>query len=633
MNAHCHFEKIDKTTFLGALFLIFIVILPIIIWPAEATYWINIAKEMMTNTLGVIYLAFGLIALLFMVYIYFNAIGQIKLGDANDPPEYSSMSWASMLFCGGIGASILYWGMIEWVFYYQSPPFGAQPGSAEAIQWATAYGIFHWGPIAWSIYLIPGIPIAYFFYVRKQPVLKVSMALKPVLGEAKAGGNLGKCIDILFIFGLIGGAATTLGLAAPMINTGLNHLFNLPITPMSEIGVLLLCTLLFSYSSYKGMDKGIKVLSNINFWMAMGLLLFILLAGPTLFIIETGFEAMGTLLSNFFKMATWLDAVGGFEPFNDSRFPQNWTIFYWAWWLVFAPSMGLFIARISRGRTIKQMIAGSIIYGSLGCALHFIIMGNYGLSLQLSGQLDVIETINLRGANEAIFAILAQLPLGEIVTAVFVLLCIFFTATTFDSIAFILAAVVQNDVSEDPMRWNRLFWAFMLSFLPSVLLFIGDLNTLQTAAIIGGTPLLVIASMLMLSGFRAATADLCLQESYCEDVINIAQLPEFDPWSIEGKAQADFERLKTEAIEASQLERDSLDTLWEARNQSRQCLAIAPKANHSHCECQTTLQQCSQQWRFAYQRKLDASLAVKAARRRFDTILKDKHQQDITIQH
>ncbi|GAL02084.1 choline-glycine betaine transporter [Photobacterium aphoticum] len=631
MNVHLHFEKIDKTTFFGAILLILAVIIPILIWPAEGAYWINTAKDIMTNQLGVLYLAFGLVAILFMLYIYFNAIGQIKLGDPGDQPEYSATSWASMLFCGGIGASILYWGMIEWVFYYQSPPFGAQPGSAEAIKWATAYGMFHWGPIAWSIYLIPGIPIAYFFYVRKQPVLKVSMALKPVLGEAKAGGTVGKCLDILFIFGLLGGAATTLGLAAPMINTGLNRLFDLPITPFSEVGVLIVCTLLFSYSSYKGMDKGIKVLSNINFWMAMALLLFILLAGPTLFIIETGFEAVGTLLSNFFNMATWLDAVGGQHTFQDSRFPQNWTVFYWAWWLVFAPSMGLFIARISRGRTIKQMIAGSIIYGSLGCALHFIIMGNYGLSLQLSGQLDVIDTINLKGANEAIFAILAELPLGQVVTVVFILLCIIFTATTFDSIAFILAAVVQNDVSEDPMRWNRLFWAFLLSFLPSVLLFIGDLNTLQTAAIIGGTPLLIIAAMLMLSGFRAATADLCLQESYCEDVINIEQLPEFDPWSIEGKALADFERLKNEAIDSARIERESLDALWEARNHSRHCYTAHPKADHAHCECQTTLQQCSQQWRFAYQRKLDASQAVKAARRRFDAILKDKQQQDVVM--
>ncbi|MBF4344072.1 choline transporter, partial [Vibrio anguillarum] len=188
---------------------------------------------------------------------------------------------------------------------------------------------------------------------------------------------------------------------------------------------------------------------------------------------------------------------------SDTHFPQDWTIFYWAWWLVFAPSMGLFVARISRGRTIKQMVAGSIFFGSMGCALYFMVLGNYGLSLQLTGQLDVVSILNQHGATKAIFAILEQLPMSTIVIAVFTILCIIFTATTFDSISFILASVVQNNVTEDPLRWNRLFWAFVLSFMPSVLLFMGGLSTLQTAAIVGGLPLLIIAVMLMISGLKA----------------------------------------------------------------------------------------------------------------------------------
>ncbi|MBA5684408.1 BCCT family transporter [Photobacterium damselae subsp. damselae] len=619
--ANFEIEKIDKFTFLGAISVILVVITPILIWPIKSAKLIHYLKDVMTNSLGILYLATGLFGLVFMLYIYFSSIGKIKLGDSTEKPEYSTFSWVAMLFCGGIGASILYWGMIEWAFYYKSPPFGGKSGSIESIKWATAYGIFHWGPIAWSIYLIPSIPIAYFFYVRKQPVLKISMALKPVLGERGSNCIIGKCLDIFFIFGLLGGAATTLGLAAPMINTGLNKLFNIPITPTIEVIILLFCTLLFSYSSYKGIDKGIKVFSNINFLMAIVLLAFILFVGPSLFILEAGFEAIGTLLSNFFTMATWLDAVGGQHTFQDSRFPQNWTVFYWAWWLVFAPSMGLFIARISRGRTIRQMIAGSILYGSLGCALHFIIMGNYGLSLQLSGQLNVIELIDLKGPNEAIFTILEQLPLNKIVIFCFVLLSIIFTATTFDSIAFILAAVVQNDVSEDPMRWNRLFWALLLALLPSVLLFIGDLNTLQTAAIIGGIPLLFISAMLMFSGFRAATTDLCLQESYSDDIINIAHLPEFDPWSIEGVALANFERLKNTAIISSRREKDSLNSLWDARNYSRNCYLKHPQTDHSQCKCQKRLKQCLLHWNLSRKQKLHASLAVKQARKRLNTVL------------
>ncbi len=398
-----HFELIDKPTFFGALALLFSVIIPLLVWPSQGEYWIGVAKTFMTDKLGFLYLGLGLAAFFFMVYIIFSDIGQIKLGDADEKPEFATGSWAAMLFCGGIGASILYWGTIEWAYYYQNPPFQLEAGSEEAIRWAATYGIFHWGPIAWSIYLIPALPIAYFFYVRKQPVLKISAALMPVIGEARSYGKLGKVIDVLFIFGLLGGAATTLGLAAPLINEGISYLFGIPSTTLSQIGVLLLCTALFAYSSYKGMDGGIKVLSNINFWGALALLAFILVTGPTLFMLETGLDSIGRMLSNFFVMATWAEPFGGYGPFEDTHFPQDWTIFYWAWWLVFAPSMGLFVARISRGRTIKQMVSGSIFFGSMGCALYFMVLGNFGLSLQLSGQLDVVAILNQHGATRAIF--------------------------------------------------------------------------------------------------------------------------------------------------------------------------------------------------------------------------------------
>ncbi|MGS0728988.1 BCCT family transporter, partial [Shewanella sp. 0m-11] len=254
---------------------------------------------------------------------------------------------------------------------------------------------------------------------------------------------------------------------------GISYLFGIPASTGSQIGVLMVCTAIFAYSSYMGMDKGIKILSNINFWGALALLLFVLVCGPTIFMLETGLDSIGRMLSNFFVMATWAEPFGGMGTFEDTHFPQDWTIFYWAWWLVFAPSMGLFVARISRGRTIKQMVSGAVFFGSLGCSLYFIILGNYGLSLQLSGQLDVVSILNAEGATRAIFAILETLPFSTVVIALFTLLCVIFTATTFDSISYILASVVQTNVTEDPMRWNRLFWAFTLSLMPSALLFMG----------------------------------------------------------------------------------------------------------------------------------------------------------------
>lgn len=629
------FELIDKPTFFGALALLFAVVTPLLVFPAEGAHWIAIAKTFMTDKLGFAYLGLGLAAFFFMIYIVFSDIGQIKLGDPDEAPEFALASWAAMLFCGGIGASILYWGTIEWAYYYQNPPFQLAAGSEEAIRWAATYGLFHWGPIAWCIYMIPAIPIAYFYYVRKQPVLKVSAALMPVIGEANSVGKLGKAVDILFIFGLLGGAATTLGLAAPLINEGISYLFGIPTTTGSQIGVLMLCTAIFAYSAYKGMDKGIKILSNINFWGALVLLLFVLVCGPTIFMLETGLDSIGRMLSNFFVMATWAEPFGGLGTFADTHFPQDWTIFYWAWWLVFAPSMGLFVARISRGRTIKQMVSGAVFFGSLGCSMYFIILGNYGLSLQLSGQLDVVAILNAQGATSAIFAVLEQLPFSALVITLFTILCIIFTATTFDSISYILASVVQTNVTEDPMRWNRLFWAFTLSLMPSALMFMGGLETLQTAAIVGGLPLLVIAVLLMVSGIKAAMLDLSHQDDYVDPVINISDLPDVDPWSKEGQALGKFEVARDSAIAAANSERDINEAIWMLKKQLRKEALSRGESSvdlgDAPAELLEQLQQLALDAVKAKEVKVQASSQAQQARLAFDGLMRQKEQEELLL--
>lgn len=617
-----YFKLIDKPTFFGAIALLLAVIIPLILFPEQGADIIAQAKLIMTDKFGFLYLALGLAALFFMIFIIFSDIGQIKLGDPDEAPEFKTSSWAAMLFCGGIGASILYWGCIEWAYYYQSPPFQLEPGSEEAIRWAATYGIFHWGPIAWAIYLIPALPIAYFFYVRKQPALKVSSALIPVIGEKHTYGALGKLIDVLFIFGLLGGAATTLGLAAPLISEGLSVLFGLPQTTYTQIGVLAICTAIFAYSSFAGMEKGIKILSNINFWGAMLLLAIVLLLGPTIFILETGLDSIGRMMSNFFVMATWAEPFGGYGSFDDTHFPQDWTIFYWAWWLVFAPSMGLFVARISRGRTIKQMVAGSLFFGSCGCFLFFIILGNYGLSLQLSGQLDIVGILNEHGATKAIFSMLSELPFSWFIILLFTLLCIIFTATTFDSISYILASVVQKDVTQEPMRWNRLFWAFTLSFMPAVLMFLGGLSTLQTAAIVGGLPLLGIAVMLMISAVKATTLDIRHQEDYVEPTINIEDLPEFDPWSHEGVALANFEKCRDVAQAAADAERTAMQVLFKVKKRIR-AYALEHSADANKAipdEMQLELESALQALSEAQEQKEQSSLAAQEARSRFTEV-------------
>lgn len=533
------FKLIDKPTFFGALGLLLAVTVPLIVYPEQGAVWVSLARDFLTENLGFLYLALGAGAGVFMIYIAFSDIGRISLGHPDDEPEFSTLSWAAMLFCAGIGASILYWGTIEWAYYYQAPPFQIEGRSAEAARWAAAYGIFHWGPLAWSIYLIPALPIAYFYYVRHRNVLKVSEALLPVLGERKAHGKTGKVIDVLFVFGMLGGGATTLGLAAPLINEGAHELFGAPRNIGTQMIVLVVCTAIFGASAYAGLKKGIQTLSNINLWLALLLLAFVFVVGPTVFMANTGIDSLGRVLSNLVHMATWIEPFGGFEDFEDTHFPQDWTIFYWAWWLAFAPSVGLFIARISRGRTIREMVVGSIFFGTLGCFLFFMVLGNFGLYLQLSGQLDVIYILNSQTPTAAIFAILGELPMRYFVIGTYTLLALIFTATTFDSISYILASVVQTKLDGEPMRWNRLFWAFALSFMPIALLLLGGLETLQTASIVGGAPLLVVALMLCMAIVKVARFDLRNHAHFTEDSIHVDEFVDDDPWTDAGSWEHD----------------------------------------------------------------------------------------------
>ncbi len=346
------FAQLEKPIFFGSLLLLLAVTVPLIIFPEVGAVWVAAAQSFVTEYFGVAYQAMGVASLGFMLYIVFSDIGQIKLGDPDDEPEFSLLSWGAMLFAAGIGGAVVFWGMIEWVYYIQNPPFHLEPFSEDAATWAATYGMFHWGPIAWSIYLVPALPMAYFLHVRKHKVLRISEAIRPVLGQKLARGWVGNVIDVLFIFGMLGGGATSLGILVPLINIGLGDLFGFTPNAISQVAVLLGTTAIFAISAWRGLKGGIEKLSDINMWLGLAVLAFVLIAGPTVFILDTGLNSVGMMLSNLMHMATWTEPFGGLDGFEDSGFPGTWTIFYWAWWLVFAPTVGLFIARISRGRRI-----------------------------------------------------------------------------------------------------------------------------------------------------------------------------------------------------------------------------------------------------------------------------------------
>ncbi|MGO4889424.1 BCCT family transporter [Anaerobacillus sp. MEB173] len=486
--------KIDKVIFGTGLLMIIMISLPILISPEKTTIIFSTALSFITGEFGWLYLWGTVIVFGLLGWLAFGKYGKIKFGSAEDKPEYSFPSYLAMLFTAGIGIGLMYWGPIEWAYNYIAPPFGMDPMSNEAGDWANVYPMFHWGFTAWAIYCLPALPLAYAFHVRKQSSLRISNACRGVIGK-HADGIVGKMIDVCFMFGLVGAVGTSLGLGSPLIAEGVAHLFNLERTLMLDIIIVLCWTALFGTSVTLGLNKGIKRLSNVNTYLFLALSLFVVVFGPTVFIISTFTESVGIVLQNFVRMSLYTDSIG------QSGFPQDWTIFYWAWWVAYAPFMGVFVAKISKGRTIKQVILAQCIGGTLGCWASFAILGNTSLYFELNQIVPVVDILNESGAPAAIVAVMSSLPLGTLVLIVFLILGFIFLATTIDSSAFALASVASKEIHPDqePARWHRFFWALVLATVAISLLYGGGLSTLQTLAIITSFPVVFILIIMSVS--------------------------------------------------------------------------------------------------------------------------------------
>lgn len=503
-------KVMDWTTFIGSSVILLIAVIPMMVFPKASQDIITKMNEAVVSTIGSVYLFIGLAILIFVLYIAFGKYGNVTLGKSTDKPEFNNFSWAAMLFCAGIASDILYWGVIEWAFYYQDPPHGGKGMTDSALNYATMYGMFHWGPIAWATFVLPALCIGYLIFVKKRPVFKISQTLRPIL-KSQTDGFIGQVTDIIFIFGLLGGAATSLALGVPMITAGIERLTGLDGDSMVMRGaILFIITALFAYSSYSGLKKGIKVLSDGNVILSFVLLGFVLIVGPTVFIMETTITGMGNMVKNFFQMATWIEPFGGIGGRKETNFPQDWTIFYWSWWIVYAPFIGLFIARISKGRTMKEVVLGTIIYGTLGCMLFFGIFGNYAVYLQITGAFDVVQNLNTHGTEATIIEVLHQLPFPNLVIILFLISAVLFLATTFDSGSYILAAASQKKVVGEPLKANRLYWAFALCLLPFALMLVGgerSLEVLKTASLLASVPVLIVFVMMMISFLRTLNED------------------------------------------------------------------------------------------------------------------------------
>jgi len=484
----------EKSIFLPSIILAAILAVGFVFFSEATSGFANAAMSWITTYFGWLYLLSGMGAIIFCLWLSLGRFGHVKLGDADEKPEFSGLHWVAMMFTAGIGAGLMTWAFVEPIYYLQTPPFGIEPHSSAAFEWAHMYPVFHWGLIPWAFYALPTVPIAYPLYVKKDKFLRVSAACDQALPHSgKSGAKT--LIDIFIILGLLGGTATSLGLGVPLVSALTAELFGITDSQLVKFSVLGLWVLLFGASTLRGLKKGIQVLADINMVLAGVVLAFIFIAGPTLFILNMSVNSIGLMLDNMIRMSFWSD------PIEKTGFVQDWTVFYWAWWLAYATLMGLFVGRISRGRTIKQVIMGTLLWGSLGTSLFLLVAGGYALDLQLNNIQDLSATLTTQGMSAVTADAVAALPFGKLVLTVFIILCLIFYATTMDSAAFVLAGVCSKDLPshQDPQLSLRISWILIVGLFTAGMIISGNLNTVKSLTVISSLPLIPILTIMCVS--------------------------------------------------------------------------------------------------------------------------------------
>lgn len=502
-------EGIDWGITLIPLGIIVIISAALMLRPEQSQRVIGMLRSFFVNDLGFFYILLGIGILGLAVWLAFSRYGSIQLGK-REKPLYSNFKWGAMIFTSTMAADILYWSLIEWGYYYGATPFALENMTlAQRQDMASAYPLFHWGPIPWGFYILPAVAYAYMMFVKKRQRQSLSEACRPLLGN-KADKLPGRFIDVFAIVGLLAGTATTFSTATPLLSEALAHILGIEVTPVLSIIVLLAIGLVFSAAVLWGM-KAISHLADICVWIFVALLVIFLVGGPKLYIIETGITAIGTVVQNFFHMATWMDPLR-LSSTGGNGFPQDWTIFYWAYWIAWFVATPFFIARISEGRTVKQTVLGGLSCGLLGTWTSFIVFGNFGLYQQTHGTVAAADML-AEGAAPADVILQLFLQLGtdatpwlpKLAMVVLIFAMIAFYASTFDAITLVVAGYSEKDIKrmEEPRKGLRIFWAMVFLLLPIALLFSETtLSLLQTISIIAAFPLGIIMLMIVYSFFK-----------------------------------------------------------------------------------------------------------------------------------
>ena len=467
--------------------------------PADSNRVLSSIRFFLGDTFGAYYLIIGLGVFIASLYIAFSRYGNIVLGEPDEKPKYSFFSWGAMMFTCGLAADILFYSFSEWVIYATDPHI-AEMGSLQ--DWVSVYPIFHWSFIPWGFYLVLAAAFGFMLHVRKRDRQKYSEACRPLLGK-KTDGLPGKIIDILAVFALLAGTATTFSIATPLMANVINELFGISLNRTAVTIVILIVTcFIYTYSLLHGF-KGISALAKACIIMFFGLLAYVLLfGGEGIYIIETGIAALGRMTQNFLTLATYTD------PLRTTNFPQNWTMYYWAYWMVWCVAVPFFIGNISRGRTIRQTILGGYVFGVGSTIISFVVLGNYSLGLQLTGQYDFISMYEKTGdLYVMIITIIKTLPCYKLILCVLLFTMIAFYATSFDSIALTTSLYSYHRLGEGetPNKLIQFMWCILLIILPIALVFSeSSMANLQSVSIIAAFPIGIVMILIIWAFFKDA---------------------------------------------------------------------------------------------------------------------------------
>lgn len=490
-------RKIDWGITLIPVFSLLVLSALFFLLPEDSNRVLSQIRAFIGEEFGVLYLALGLGIFLFSLWLAFSDIGKLVLGEVGEKPKYSFFAWGSMMFTAGLAADILFYSLCEWILYAKDPHI-AELGTAQ--DWASTFTLFHWGLTPWAFYLVLAAAFGFMLHVRRRERQRYSEACRPLLGK-HTDGMAGRLIDLLAVFALLAGTATTFSVATPLMSEAVRSLTGTAL-PQREITILILILtcIVYTYSVMRGM-QGISFLAKTCTFLFYGILLYVLLfGGECRYILETGFSAIGRLLQNFLVLSTDSD------PTRRTGFPQSWTIFYWAYWMVWCVAAPFFIGSISRGRTIRQTILGGYLFGVGSTWISFIILGNYSLGLQELGKQNLLSFYEKSASlYETIIVALRNLPFAPLLLVILILTMIAFYATSFDSIALVASQYSYRRLpdGEEPANSVKGLWAFLLILLPLALVFSeSSMANLQSVSIIAAFPIGFVILLISLSFWK-----------------------------------------------------------------------------------------------------------------------------------